>query len=212
VDDFIRKHPGGAHLDEARDRVSRLRQELQAETTRLAEQAVWDAVDKSKKAALQDFLSRYSSGAHSQEARGLIGEIDKREAEAVASQRAKDAGDQEQSNRAQADEQSIARALSAFESAYNAKDLPALRTVWPSMPKNVGDTLNAQFRYAKSLTFRIRQSGPPVIAGDTATVPCTRALDVVTRDGQKAASGDERVRVTLERTGATWAIRSIASN
>jgi Flp pilus assembly protein TadD len=212
LDDFVRRHPGGAHQDEARERSARLRQQLQADAARRVEQTVWDAADKTKKAALQDFLSRFGSGAHAEEARALVGEIEKREADSIAAQRAKEDREQEQGVRVLADEQSIARSLSAFESAYNAKDLQALRAAWPSMPKNTGDELGAQFRYAKSLMFRIRQSAPPVIMGNFATVPCTRALDLTTRDGQKVASGNERVRVTLERTGSGWLIRSIVAN
>jgi hypothetical protein len=212
LEDFVRKHPGGAHLDEARELITKLRQQAQADAARQAEQTAWDAVDKSKKAALQDFLSRYGGGAHAQEARAVVNEIDKREADAIAAQRASEVKTQEQGNRSQADTQAITQALTAFESAYNSKDVRALKAVWPSMPKNTGDELGAQFRYAKSLAFRLRQSGAPIVAGDTATVPCTRALEMVARDGQKVSSGDEHVRVTLERAGSAWTIRSIASN
>src|SRR5207244_2839010 len=114
--DFLRRHPGGTHADGARLRVSQLRQQIQAEAARVAEQTAWDSLDKSRKAALQDYLAKFGSGTHQQEARALIIDLEKREAELRANE-------QEQTVRGQADQQSIVRALGQYEAAYNAKDL-----------------------------------------------------------------------------------------
>ena len=89
-DDFLRKHPSSAHVDEARNRAGQLRQTQASAAARQAEQAAWDAVDKSKTAALQDFLSRYGAGPHASEARNQIAAIQKQEADALASQRTRE--------------------------------------------------------------------------------------------------------------------------
>jgi eukaryotic-like serine/threonine-protein kinase len=220
LDDFVRKHPGGAYIDGARTRIAQLRQQIQADAARQAEQTAWDSLDKSRKAAIQDFLSRYGSGPHQQDARALITEMEKREADALAAARAAaeqqrlseaKAKDQEQAGRVLADQQSITRVLDQYEKAYNAKDLRSLQGIWRGMPKTVSDPLGAQFRYAKSMAFQMRPAAPPVVNGDTATVTCTRSLDLTTPDNQKVNSGNERVRVTLDRAGAVWVIRSIAT-
>jgi hypothetical protein len=213
LDDFIRKHTGGAHTEGARARVAQLRQQIQLEAARQAEQNAWDSLDKTRKAALQDFTTRFSNGSHQQEARALIAELEKREADALSAARAAAAEQQKRDELkgSLADQQAIVRTLGQYESAYNAKNLKALQDVWRDMPKSVSDPLAAQFRYARGLAFQIKPTAAPVVNGNSATVTCTRSLDLTTTDGQKVNSGNERVRVTLEKTGQSWAIQSIAT-
>ncbi|MGH9667569.1 MAG: PEGA domain-containing protein, partial [Bryobacteraceae bacterium] len=211
IDDFLRKHPGGAHAEEAKARDAQLRQQSQAGAARRADQNAWDAADKSKKSSLQDYLARFGSGSHAQEARALIIQIEKQDADALAAQRAQQ---QKEKDRAQAqlhslDNEAVLQAVSAFEAAYNRLNLKALQSVWPGMPKNTADSFRDQFRYTKTLRFQIRPSGQPVVSGDSATVNCARTLDLTTKDGQHAGVADERVRVTLNRAGSGWVIRAI---
>ena len=188
IDDFLRKHADGAHAEEARAKVAQLRRQQQEEKARQAEQAAWDAVDKTKKAALTDFVSRFGNGAHAQEARGLITGIDseeaKKQADALAAARAK-----EQTDRAAADEQAIVRTLKAYEDAYNAMKLDALRSVWTDMPKSTADAINSQFRVARSVTFRLQPNARAVVNGNSATITSARSLGIVTRGGRPAARG-----------------------
>jgi len=223
LEDFIRRHPGGGHVEEARARAGQLRQQQQANTARAAEQAAWNSTDKSKKAALQDFLSRYGTGSHASEARGLIAAIEKQEAaDALAVQRSKELEEKEkekeQSNRKAAedqltrkgaDEQSIAQTLSEFEAAYNRKDLTGLETIWNPMPGNTSAIIREQFRIARTITFQLRPLASPVVSGDSASVDCTRTLNLVARDGQRPPAVSERVRVSLSRTRSGWAIQGI---
>ena len=140
IDDFRRKHPGGAHAEAARARANQLSQQTQANAinaAKQAEQGAWQAVDTSKKAALQDCLSRVGSGAHAPEARRVIAEIEKREADAIAAAlRAKELKDKEKApDRGSDDREAINRTLTAYQDAYNQMDLEKLSKVWPSMPK-----------------------------------------------------------------------------
>ena len=77
LDDFIRRHPGGAHVEEARNRAAQIRQQAQLNTARQAEQTAWNALDKTRKSAVQEFLTRYGNGAHAQDARALIAGMEK---------------------------------------------------------------------------------------------------------------------------------------
>jgi PEGA domain len=219
LEDYVRKHPDGAHVDEARTIMTRLRQDAQANAARQAEQAAWDATDKTNKAALQEFLSRYVNGAHGQEARGLISGVEKQESDALASAlRAKELKskelrdkEQEQANRAAADQQSIVQFLAAYEAAYNLKDLKTLQGMWKAMRKSDSDATSRQFRDARSLTFQMRPIGQAVINGDSALINCTRVLSLISKDGQRPPVVNERVLVTLNRVGSGWAISSIAA-
>ena len=212
LEDFIRKHTASAHTEAARLRVTQLRQQIQMEAARQAEQNAWDSVDKTRKAAIQDFLTRFSNGSHQQEARALVAELEKREADALSAARA--AAEQQKRDELKAslaDQQAIVRTLGQYESAYNAKNLKALEDVWRDMPKSVSDPLAAQFRYARGMVFQMKPAAAAAVNGNSATITCTRSLDLTTTDGQRVNSGNERVRVTLERAGQTWVIRSIAT-
>jgi PEGA domain-containing protein len=192
VEEFLQKHPGGANAPEAQ---------------RLLERLQWDATNKNNKAALQQFLSRYGEGPHAQEARSLLAGVEKQEAdELAAAQRAKD-----QAARVANDLQAVTSALKSFEDAYNRMDLTALQQIWNPMPKNIVDSYRNQFRDAKALAFHIRPTGTPTVTGDTAFAVCTRTLSFTARSGQRPPETNERVRVTLSRSGSTWSIKDITA-
>ncbi len=213
LDDFIRKHPGGANVEEARGRLAQLRAQMDAAAARQAEQTAWNGIDKNNKAALQDFLSRYGSGVHAQDARGLIAGIEKQEAEAIAAaQRLKEQKPKEPDQAppaVSADSQSIERTLSAYETAYNAKDLKSLESLWQGMPKGMADATRREFGDAKAISFQIRPLEKATINGDSATVNCTRTLSLTMKNGRAQNMAGERVRVKLGRSAAGWLIQSI---
>jgi hypothetical protein len=201
LEDFIRKHPGSANINDARNRLAQLRSQMDAAAARQAEQTAWNRLDKTNKADLQDFLSRYGAGAHAPDARTLIGGIDKQEADKEK--------EQEQANRALADYQSIARTLSAYEAAYNAKDLKAIQSVWQELPKNMAEATRREFGDAKSIGFQIRAIDKPMVNGDSATVNCDRTLSLTLKQGGRQQMPGERVRVALTRASSGWLIQSI---
>ena len=83
LENFVRRHPGSAHANDARTRAAQLRQQSQQAAARQPEQTAWDSTNKASKAGLQDFLLRYGNGTHAEDARTRIAEIEKREAEAA---------------------------------------------------------------------------------------------------------------------------------
>jgi hypothetical protein len=199
--DFIRKHPESANINDARNRLAQLRSQMDAAAARQAEQTAWNRLDKTNKADLQDFLSHYGTGAHAPDARTLIAGIDKQEVDKEK--------EQEQASRVSTDSQSIARTLSAYEAAYNAKDLKAIQTVWQEMPKNMAEATRREFGDAKSIGFQIRAIDKPMVNGDSATVNCNRTLSLTLKQGGRQEMPGERVRVTLTRASSGWLIQSI---
>lgn len=201
-------------MEEARTRATQIRQQAQVNAARLAEQTAWNALDKTRKSAVQEFLQRYGNGAHAQDARALIAGMEKEEADADAAAaarlreaREREAKEKEAADRAASDEQSISRTLSAFEAAYNRKDLAGLATIWSSLPR---ETYRTQFGDARALAFQLRPTGKPAVSGDTATVDCTRILSITT-SGQRVPAATERVRVTLSRAPSGWLIQNITT-
>jgi len=206
-DNFIRNHPGSAHLEQARSRAAELRQQAQSRVAQQTEQAAWDNTDKNSRDHLQDYLSRFPAGAHVQQVRSRIDEIDRHAAEALASQRLREQKDQEQVKRA-ADEQAIVKLLKDFEAAYNRKDLPSLQKLWNGVPVA---TYRNQFRDSKDLQFRLEVAAPPVMNGNGAIVICTRTQSFRGQvDGLQTVS--KRVKLTLSREASGWLIRSIQLN
>ena len=206
LQDYIRKHPNGAHERDAQSRVDQLRQ---ADAAR-KEQADWDAVDKSNKVALEDYLARHAGGPHVQDARASLDAIQKREAgDSAAAEREKLEKQAEQERAAKAAEaaeaQAILRTLADYEAAYNNKDLQAMALVYNPLPAG----LSADFKQYKSVSFQIRATEQPVVNGDSATVACTRSLSVVAGGGHYTHPA-ERVRAYLVRTGSRWTIREIS--
>ncbi len=90
-------------------------------------------------------------------------------------------------------------------------DLAALQTLWSGMAKSTAEAYREQFRFAKSVVFHLQPLEPPSIAGDSATVNCTRSLSLTLKSGPRPPAVNERVRVTLSRAGSGWVIRAITS-
>ncbi len=211
-DDFLNRHATGAHAADARTRANRLRQQQQENVARQAEQTAWDGTDKTRKASLQDYLSRFGNGAHAADARTLIAGLDAAET-AAAAQRAKEQSDKERRDKEDAasgaDEQAIQRTIGAFEAAFNAMDLKGLQAAWTDMPKATADIYRNQFGFSKSVAYQLKPIGRASITGASAVVNCNRALALTAKSGEKPPPRPDRVHVALERAGASWVIRSI---
>lgn len=203
---FIRNHPGGAHLPQARSRAAELRQQKQASAAQQLDGAAWDKVDQNSKEQLRDYLSRFPSGLHSQQASARLAELAKQAAE-LAAQRLKEQTSQEQSKRA-AEEQAITAVLKEFEAAYNRRDIGALQSLWSGVPVAV---YRQEFKDAKDLKFQLQPAGEITVNGGSASVVCTRTLAYQGRSGGRQTHS-ERVTVTLSREPSGWVIRSINGN
>ncbi len=206
-DAFLRNHPAGAHAGEARTRAADLRQQARARTAQLADQAAWEKTGINNREQLQEYVSRFPSGTHAQEARARVADLEKQTADAVAAHSrcaAREQTDREQARRF-SDRQAIVSVLNAFEAAYNRKDLDALQKLWSALP---AVTFRNQFREAKDLKFQLQLIGQPEVEGNSATAICTRALSYKGQSGG-LFSISERVKVTLNREASGWSIRTI---
>ena len=206
-DAFIRNHPASPHLDQARTRAAELRQQMRTRAAQQAELAAWDKVDPNSREQLQDYLSLFSSGAHAQQSRIRIADLDRQAADALASQRLKEQKDQEHARRS-ADLQTVGKLLADFEAAYNRRDLATLQRLWAGIPAN---TYRQQFKEAKDLKFQLQLLGQPEVSANSATVICTRTLSFRAQTGGLQTSS-ERVRLHLTKDSTGWLIRSIELN
>jgi hypothetical protein len=206
LDEFVRKHPDSTHATEARNRAVQLRQQIQLNAARQAEQAAWDGTDKNNKAALQDFLSRHGGGTHAQTARNRIAEIERKEADDLAKAQA-DANEKKKAEQRAQDERAVREVLSNLEAAYRERNLASLKNLYhldATAQKNAAQ----EFKDAQTISYVLQSISPPVITGDVATIDCNRSHTLTLR-GQRPMVGQDRVHIILDRAGSSWVIRSI---
>lgn len=103
--------------------------------------------------------------------------------------------------------ESISKALVQYQSAYQRKDLNALRTIWPSIPKQLLDEIHSSFRAASEVRMNLQPTGDPEVSGTTATVVCVRSLHQVIMKQALDASG--KVRIVLRQLATGWIIQSV---
>jgi serine/threonine-protein kinase len=206
LQDYLRKHLGGAHAREAQTKIDQLQRAAAAR----GDDADWNVVDKNSKADLQDYLNRHNGGGHAQDARNILDAIQKRETAAAAAATAEREKAKKRAEQSQADIQAVQRTLNDFEAAYNKMDARAIAQVYANPdPK----TMSANyFKLFKSIAFQLTPTATPLFSGETATVTCTKSMSGVLKTGDKP-TGTDRVRVTLTRTasGSGWMIRDIKS-
>jgi serine/threonine protein kinase len=106
-----------------------------------------------------------------------------------------------------ADDAAISRALKEYQGAYERKDLAALQTIWPSIPKASLDGIRGSFHDASQVSMELRPVGEPKVSGNSATILCDRSLRQVILKRVFQASG--RVRIVLLRAGTGWTIQSV---
>jgi hypothetical protein len=117
--------------------------------------------------------------------------------------------DEQAKNVRSAENAAISRALRDYQAAYSRKDLTALQTIWPSIPKQALEGIRGSFRDASEVSMDLRAVGDPQISGNSATVICDRNLHQVIMKRAFQATG--KVRIVLSRVASGWIIQSVDS-
>jgi len=129
------------------------------------------------------------------------------QAKRAADEQAKRLAEERVRNARAAEYAAISGALRDYQAAYERKDLAALQTIWPSIPKQVLEEIHGSFRDASVVSMDLRALGDPKVSGSTATVVCVRNLRQVILKRDLQASG--RVRIVLNRASSGWIIKSV---
>jgi serine/threonine-protein kinase len=165
-----------------------------AEAGRRIEQVEWDRASRANDAkAYGDFLAKYPAGAFSDRARAELAKIE-RTGLLAANRRLVDA------------------ALERYRQAFEAKNIEALKSVWPSLGRNDLASIQSFFRIARSIRVELRLTGEPEVTADAATVQARRILAATDERGAMPAQ-DQMVTIRLRKSGDAMLIDSIqASN
>ena len=108
---------------------------------------------------------------------------------------------------AAAREAAVADVLARYASAVEARDLAALKRIWPSLAGREQEALRVQFRNTSRISVDI--ADPRItLSGDTATVNFIRRYEVVTVEGLPLQSASHAT-MDLRRSGNSWVIDRI---
>jgi serine/threonine protein kinase len=224
VEDFLRRHPNGAFTAVAQQMLDDLR---------------WKSVNKADSASLRDFASRYSSSRYAREALQAASRIDwdkldknnqgalnayrglyKDDPDAVA----RAARELERLNRPQAptgpqvsehspsERNAIYAALARYTTAFERKDIDALKAAWPGIPQTSVDGLKRAFADRNvRMTMSLQTLSDPEIRGNKATLVCQMST-ITVQKGRSSNSPPRKVNVTLGKEGSNWVIQNIQNS
>jgi len=94
-----------------------------------------------------------------------------------------------------------------YKAALEARDLGALKQIWPGLVGRQEAAIKAEFDNARAIAVTLNAITPS-IASNTATVTCRRDYVVTTAD-RKTLKTATRMTVTLDRKNGTWLIENI---
>jgi hypothetical protein len=101
----------------------------------------------------------------------------------------------------------IGQVLARYHAALEARDVGALKQIWPSLDGRQESALRNEFSNARAISVQL-QNVSPVINGAAATVTCVRRYVVTTSDGRTLRSTTQ-MTVTMSRRNDAWTIDTI---
>ena len=105
-------------------------------------------------------------------------------------------------------EEAIGALIDRYVRALEARDMAALRAVWPGLSRAQQAAQESEFGNARAISVSV---GSPRIevSGNTATVVAQRRYALETRDGQQLRSETRTTFVMRQGAGGNWVIESV---
>ena len=97
--------------------------------------------------------------------------------------------------------------LARYRAALEARDIGALKRIWPSLSGRQEDALRNEFEHSRAIAVGSRRRRHPSTSGG-ATVTCRRSYAVTTADGQTLSTATTMI-MTLARRDGAWSIDTI---
>ncbi|MEN3339043.1 MAG: eukaryotic-like serine/threonine-protein kinase [Acidobacteriota bacterium] len=111
------------------------------------------------------------------------------------------------SPRGQAPEEAISQLLARYKAALEARDLDALRKIWPGLTEFSANAIRNDFQNATRLTVDVLE--PRIVAsGASGTVTFRRRYELQTHDGQRLRTETQTTMAVRRGTGG-WIIESV---
>jgi len=97
--------------------------------------------------------------------------------------------------------------LARYKSALEARDLAALKQIWPGLGGRQEAAMKSEFENARAIAVTLSAVSPS-ISTNTAMVTCRRDYVVTTND-RKTLNSATKMTMTLDRKNGTWVIDNI---
>jgi serine/threonine-protein kinase len=101
----------------------------------------------------------------------------------------------------------INKVIDDLSRAFSNKDIKAIKTLWPSIPKQQADNLEASFHAARTVSRKFTPA-TFTVNNDTATVSGTYASNFVIGKDSQIYNGS--FKAVLKRNGNTWIINELS--
>jgi hypothetical protein len=101
----------------------------------------------------------------------------------------------------------ITEALDRLRVACESRDVAALRRVWPTLAGRRLQMTTAMLKNASTLKVQAEIVGEVQVAGDIAIVPIRYRHEAARQTGE-TLSVDEKVSLTMKKTGSEWSIQN----
>jgi ketosteroid isomerase-like protein len=109
----------------------------------------------------------------------------------------------------EADRQSIRRSLDQYKTAYQAKDMPGIRAVFPAIPNMEESSTRNNFDIARSIQMSLDLGVNEIqISGETARVTAQQRFEIRSKENQTVRS-EARIVFSLRKSNGSWLIQSI---
>jgi hypothetical protein len=180
------------------------------------EELDWKSVNTAELTSLGEFLQAHPQGQHANEARALVGELQKEQEEYLAAMKANNSESlqavltrypkstyaepvRQKLNELQ-NKEAVLGVLHRYEDAYNRKDLESIVALYPSCPEGVKKAYRDSFRSPQPPKLKL-DLDEPLIQGTFASVKGT-----VTRSGALNSSSPFTAKLT--KLTDKWVIES----
>jgi hypothetical protein len=99
-------------------------------------------------------------------------------------------------------------AVSRYRQAFEARDLQALKAVWPGLSRDEQNSFQNFFRIARTVQLRLTQVGEPEITPGGATARYRRLVNA--SDERRALPAQEQtIKITFRKAGEQMLIDAI---
>ena len=184
---FLAKYQSGPHVSMASALIAELDRRTAAAEVKRSEEAAWLEVRTDDRQSIDNYLARFPSSPHREEAQKAIADIGARDS-------------------SRAESAAILDVLRRLADAWSAKDLKSIASIQHDVDQRA---LRAQLGPVKALVMRISPMMPPTIEGTQATVVCKRQADETFSDGSARQNPEAIVTYVLSKHNGVWGIEHV---
>jgi hypothetical protein len=180
---FLAKHPSSDFAGPARETLAELDAKTKVIELARGDDVAWSSVDAKNRGSIEEYIQRFPSGRHNQQAEQALANLHALEVAEVTN--------------------AIGAVLQRYARAWTAKDVAGITSLHRSLDKRA---IKAQLAPVSTIRMTIVPASAPQISGERATVVCRRQVEETFSDGTEKQSPESLVTFLLSKQGGQWTI------